>query len=75
MKIKILQRAEKKFLLKRTYKKIYIDEYIICQDYDFKSNTYKIGFIVYDITLAYKIFNDFVVNDNLPDLSGVAADG
>lgn len=75
MRIKILQSKDKKFLLKRSYKKIFIDEYIICQDYDFKSNTYIKGFIVYDITLAYRLFNDFVINNTLPDVSGVAADG
>lgn len=63
----VLEHKNNKFLIKRTYKYRAISEYIVCENYDFKSNTYQLGVRIFDISQAYIIFNDYVINDLLPN--------
>lgn len=67
IKTYVLEKKDNKFLLKRTYKHSVISEYIVCENYDFKSNTYKTGVRIFDISQAYIIFNDYVINNLLPN--------
>lgn len=57
---------EVKYLIERFYKKSNFSEYLVCSDYDFKSNTFRQGFFVFDIQTAYKVFNDYVKDDSFP---------
>lgn len=66
-KIKVTVLEEKKlangkiaFLILRNYSLSYIDEYVICLDYDFKSNTYDIGLKVSKLSEAYSLLNHLV---------------
>ena len=56
---------ENKFLIKRLYKKSSFEEFIVCSDYDFSSNTYNVGKCVFDVVLAYQLFNNFVSSNQL----------
>lgn len=68
IKVKILERKkiEKFYLIKRFYKETMVNEYIICINYDKKTNTYDDGLRVSNIQLAYSLFNDLVKNKELP---------
>lgn len=66
IKTYVLEHKENKYLIRRTYIHNSTDEYIVCENYDFKSNTYKFGIRIFDISQAYIIFNDYVINNLLP---------
>lgn len=60
MKVKVLQVYNKNiYLIERYYKKMNFTEYVVCKDYDFKSNTYKDGVILFDLPHAYDTYNTF----------------
>lgn len=65
MKVKILEQFNKIFLIERYYKKLDHVEYIVCSNYDFKSNTYSTGMKVLSLPQAYDVFNDYVNTGSL----------
>lgn len=74
-KIKVTILEEKKlangkiaFLILRNYSLSYIDEYVICLDYDFKSNTFDIGLRVYELVKAYSLLNHLVKNGDFKEI-------
>lgn len=60
MKTKVLAKKNNKFLIERFYKEIDYTEYLVCLDYDFKSNTYVKGVKTQNLPQAYDLFNHFV---------------
>ena len=50
------------FLVYRQYPKSYLDEYVVCMNYDFTTNTYTTGTICERLDQAYKAFNQ-MIND------------
>ena len=64
MKVKVLEVLKKeksnKYLIERYYKELDYTEYIVCENYDFKSNTYSNGIIIQFLPIAYSTFNTFV---------------
>lgn len=74
-KIKVTVLEEKKlasgkiaFLILRNYSLSYIDEYVICLDYDFKSNTFDIGLRVDELVKAYSLLNHLVKNGDFKEI-------
>ena len=63
MKIKVLEvfdkKKQEKFLIERYYKKLDHIEYIICEKYNFQSNTYINGVSLFNMLQAYHTFNTF----------------
>lgn len=60
MKVRVLERYQDKYLVKRYYRKLDLIEYVVCEKYNFRSNIYVSGIIIYSLPVAYKVFNIFV---------------
>lgn len=63
-----------KYLIERYYRELNLTEYIICEDYDFKTNTFLKGVIYYKLPLAYQVFNTFVNTNKLVDVEVIEND-
>lgn len=67
MKVKVLEKFENKYLIQRYYRKLRHTEYVVCAGYNFKSNIFNRGFIVFSLPEAYRIFNYFCIHNKLPE--------
>ena len=66
MKVKVLEQFENKYLIERYYRKLRHTEYVICAGYNFKSNIFNRGLIVFS-SEAYRIFNYFCIQNEFPE--------
>lgn len=62
MKIKVIVQKDNKILIERYFKEDQLIDYIVCEDYEFESNTYKNGILHFKLQEALKDFN-LLVND------------
>lgn len=67
MKVKVLEQFENKYLIQRYYRKLRHTEYVVCVGYNFKSNIFNRGVIVFSLPEAYRIFNYFCIQNELPE--------
>lgn len=69
MKVKVLENFNKnKYLIERYYRELKLSEFVVCENYNFKANVFERGIIVFSLPDAYRIFNNFCIHDELPDV-------
>lgn len=62
IKVKTIQEKDNKFLIERYYKEEHLSEFIVCENYDFESNTYEKGIKCSKLVNAYANYN-YLIND------------
>lgn len=62
IRVKTLEKKDNKFLIERYYKEEQISEFIVCENYDFDSNTYQNGIRSTKLVDAYLDYNK-LIND------------
>jgi len=60
LKIEVIDNVIEKYLIMRSYKNTSYNDFIVCSNYDFDSNTFPIGKVIDNIVQAYQVFNNYV---------------
>jgi len=60
LKAKPLEQLNNIYLIERYYKQLDHVEYLVCSNYNFKSNTYSTGIKIISLPMAYDIYNKYV---------------